>query len=341
MMTLSPGRERILNVMQVVGLLVLVPVGAELLAAYSDNTGDVGKVLFAVVFFACLYGAPALLIREVVRRNGWGWVSLLLLAASLGVLQAGVIDQSLFSVDYGDYEGFQEDAERTWIAPLGVSAFNVQGFVIGHVVFSFAAPLALVEAWRPGRSRVSWFGWKGIVVLVLLYLAAAALIVQDTDASGSGSVTQIGVAAAFAGVLGVAAVLVGKRRRSRSSQIRVPRITLLVLAGLAFGAVQTFVPSTWVGTAIAVLAAVVAAVLALRWSSGSGWTIRDTAALALGVLLARGLAAFIYFPLLGEVSAPSKYTHNAVMLLIVVVAGWAALRPIPGRRAEGSSDLPT
>ncbi len=161
---LAPRREQTRNRMQVVGLLVLVPVGAELLAGYSDNTGYVGRVLFSIAFFACLYGAPALLIREVVRRRGWGWPSLLLLSASLGLLQAGVIDQSLFSLDYGGYEGFADDAARTWIEPLGVSAFNTQGFVIGHVVFSFGAPLALAEAWRPARHRASWFGRRGIVI---------------------------------------------------------------------------------------------------------------------------------------------------------------------------------
>lgn len=162
---------------------------------------------------------------------------------------------------------------------------------------------------------------------MLLYLAAAALIVQDPDSSGSGSATQAGVAAAFAGVLGIAAVLVGRHRCPHSSQVRVPRIRLLVLAGFIFGAVQTFVPPTWGGTAIAVSATAGAAVLALRWSAGIGWTIRSPAALALGVLLARGLTAFTYFPLLGEVSPSSKYTHNSVMLLIVLIAGWAALRP--------------
>lgn len=160
---MNPRRERIGDAAQLIGLLILVPVGAELLAVYSDNTGQVGKALFAVVFFAGLYGAPALLIREVVRRQGWGWSSLLLLAASLAVLQAGVIDQSLFSVDYGDYEGFREGAEPTWIAPLGISAFNTQGFLIGHVVFSFAAPLALAEAWRPGRSRAPWTESSAVV----------------------------------------------------------------------------------------------------------------------------------------------------------------------------------
>src|SRR5690606_6438127 len=66
---------------QIIGVLVLCPVGAELLAAYGESTGDPGAVAFALVFFAGLYGAPALLARELARRCGWGWPSLLLLFA--------------------------------------------------------------------------------------------------------------------------------------------------------------------------------------------------------------------------------------------------------------------
>jgi hypothetical protein len=89
---------------QIVGLLGLSAIGAELLAAYGDSTGDPGGVAFALVFFAALYGAPVLLARDLVRRRGWGWPSLLLLCAALGVTQACLIDQSLFSADYQGYE---------------------------------------------------------------------------------------------------------------------------------------------------------------------------------------------------------------------------------------------
>lgn len=330
-------RERWCNAAQVAGLLVLVPVGAELLAAYSETTGYLGRVLFSIIFFAGLYGAPALLIRELVRRKGWGWPSLLLLSASLAVLQAGVIDQSLFSQDYGDYEGFEEQARQTWIEPLGLSAFNTQGFVIGHVVFSFAAPLALAEAWRPHRAHAPWFGWRGITVLVLLYAGASALILSDPTASGAGSTAQIAAAALVAVVFAAAALAAGRFRLPASPR-RVPRLAVLVAAGLVFGAVETFVPPTWTGTGIAVAAAAVAVLAVLQWSSRDGWSIRHGAALALGVVLARGLSAFLYFPLLGEVSAPRKYAHNIAMLAIVIAAGWIALRqPRARRNAHGGN----
>ena len=141
---------------QVVGLLVLCGVGAELLSAYSDTTGDPGGVAFSLVFFAALYGAPALLVRELARRRGWGWPSMLLAFAALGVAQACLIDQSMFSVDYQAYEGWEETRAATLVPGLGISAFNAFNFVVGHMIFSFAAPVALVEAWHPERAHEPW-----------------------------------------------------------------------------------------------------------------------------------------------------------------------------------------
>ena len=52
---------------QVLAMLMLCAVGAELLAAYGENTGDPAGVAFALVIFAALYGAPALLVRELAK----------------------------------------------------------------------------------------------------------------------------------------------------------------------------------------------------------------------------------------------------------------------------------
>ena len=49
-------------------VLLLAPVTAEYLIGYDDTTGDAAALVFGVFFFAPLYGAPAVLIREVTRR---------------------------------------------------------------------------------------------------------------------------------------------------------------------------------------------------------------------------------------------------------------------------------
>ncbi|MFT4233763.1 MAG: hypothetical protein QM607_01960 [Microbacterium sp.] len=56
---------------QIVGLL-LCGLGAEVLAAEGEGTGDPAGVLVEIIFFGVLYGAPALVVRELVRRVGGG-----------------------------------------------------------------------------------------------------------------------------------------------------------------------------------------------------------------------------------------------------------------------------
>ena len=113
---------------------------------YADSTGRPLQLLGNLVVFVPLYGCPALLIRELARRARLGWVGIVPLGAAFGLVQAGVVDQSLFSTDYRQIAGWDVSYRATLIAPLGVSAANFLNFVGGHLVFSICAPIALVEA---------------------------------------------------------------------------------------------------------------------------------------------------------------------------------------------------
>ena len=192
-------------------LVVLSAIGAELLAAYNDTTGRPAELLVNVVFFAMLYGCPALLIREVARRTGRGWPAMLLLSAAAGLLQAGVIDQSLFSDSYGDVEGWEESLRATYVAPLGLGAYMLQNFVLGHVIYSFCAPIALAEAMRPALADRPWLGRRGIAFATALWLAVAALIFADALGTESHA-TALEVAATLAVVVAlvVAALRAGR-----------------------------------------------------------------------------------------------------------------------------------
>ncbi|MEI7054306.1 hypothetical protein WBG06_00700 [Nocardioides sp. CCNWLW239] len=322
-----PRRDRTI-VLQIVGLLVLCGIGAELLAAYGDSTGDPGGIAFALVFFGALYGAPALLARDVARRLGWGWPSLLLVFAALGTAQAGLIDQSLFSADYGGYEGWEENREPTLIASMGLSGYNAYSFVVGHVVFSFAAPVALAEAWAPTRAKKPWLGPVGTAFAAVAYAVAALLIVTDPE-SRSGSRTQLLVTGAVVAVLVLLAVVVARNRRpDGAGPARRPLSIWWVLGvTLLLALVPDLMPATWLGVAAAALTMSALGALVLLASRKRAWTIRHTAAVGAAFLLERGLLAFTYFPLIGDVAPGPKYAHNVVMLLAVVLATWLALRP--------------
>jgi hypothetical protein len=89
-----------------------------------------------------------------------------------GLLQAGVVDQSLFSVNYRDIDSWEKSLRSTSIEPLGFSAYLAQLFIVGHVIYSFCAPIALVEAFRPGHRSEPWLGKVGLAVAAIRYNAA-------------------------------------------------------------------------------------------------------------------------------------------------------------------------
>lgn len=325
-----PGRAA-----QIVGLLVLCGVGAELLAAYAENTGDLGGVAFSLGFFAALYGAPALLAREVVRRAGWGWPALLVIFLALGITQACLIDQAMFSVDYQGYEGWEATREATLVPALGISVFNAYNFLGGHLIFSFGAPVALAEAWRPAHRQGSWLGPIGIGVAVVAYLGAAYLILSDPE-SHSASPTQLAVSGLAVVLLLVLAWQLGRRhRRTRrpADTGSAPRVWVLLLGSLLLAGTAGFATEDWIGVAVGVGTTAAMAVGVWLLSRRSGWDHRHVAAVALSFLLVRGGLAFTYFPLAGAVEPAAKYTHNVVMILVVLLAGWCALRPSCQRSA--------
>lgn len=309
-------------------LLLLAPIGAELLAAYGDSTGRPGAALFALVFFAALYGCPALLAREAARRTGRGWPAILLLAAALAVLQAGVVDQSIFAEEDASVRGWEESVRRTYLDPLGLSAFNALSFLVGHIVYSFAAPIAVAEAIRPELARRPWLGRKALVTVTLLWLAAAAAIVTDLDpgALHRGTLGEIAAAAAIGAGL-VAAAFVTRRRAETSSETRsTAGVRLAGVGGFVAATALALPPDTWLGVALLVAAAIASAIWLARVARPAGWGIAHFAAAGTGALVSRGALAFGYQPLVGEVAAPAKYAHNVVMLGIVTAMGMYAVR---------------
>ena len=109
------------------GLLFLAPwIGEFLLGNISI------RQIYTFLFLMPLYGGGALLIREVARRTGRSWPTLLLLGAASGFIEAGLVDQSLFNPSFETWD-FQA---VTPISAIGISAFYSISFVVGHAIWS-------------------------------------------------------------------------------------------------------------------------------------------------------------------------------------------------------------
>jgi hypothetical protein len=312
--------------------MTLSGICAELLQAYDDSTGRPGQLLFAVVFFAPLYGGPALLLREVVRGRGRGWPAMLLLATAFAVIQPGVIDQSMFSTGYHDIPDWMEWARPTWIEGLGLSAYQSQSWIHAHVIWSFSAPIALIEAMRPATARTPWLPRTALVIPAALYLATAGVILGDQMANESShaSARQITATLAVAAALVVGAFTLDRGRvrcdppRSGDRR-RVPPLWLVPVVSVAAVTAVTAMPGTWAGFAGALATMALGGGLTWWFSRGERWGLAHTTAVAFGAVLTRALLAFTYFPVVGEVSPERKYAHNIVFLILVSEVGIYAL----------------
>ncbi|WP_353899786.1 hypothetical protein ABUL04_27310 [Micromonospora harpali] len=102
-----------------------------------------------LIFLSPLYGGAALLVRETARRTGGGWPAIVLLAAAFGVVQAGLVDQSLFNTGFLDdteCAEFDSAAAQTRVPVLGFSVGQAFDYVGNHVALSICAPIAIVES---------------------------------------------------------------------------------------------------------------------------------------------------------------------------------------------------
>lgn len=296
-------------------VLLGAPLAAEYLQAYLPFTGELWASLAGVFFFAPLYGGAALLIREVAVRSGMGWSGTLLLAAAFGLAMPGVIDLAMFGEDRSDVAYWVEMREPTLIEPLGISVATTLSWIVGHVMMSVGAPLALLYALAPAQRGRPMLGKVGIPLLV----GAAALIAVAVHEDGQrayGYSLTLGQAIA---VLTVVALLGStaftRLGRGAGTGERGSRVsaTAVVAAAIALKMSLDLIPSTWLGV-LCTVAVLVTAGTATRWVSGHRrWGPREVGLLGTGVVIGAILIGFLS-PVPENVSAIAKIAQSSILL---------------------------
>ncbi|MFV2101898.1 hypothetical protein [Micromonospora sp. LOL_024] len=314
------------RLLPVVALLLLAPWAAE--CSWGGFAG--ADMLLVVVVLAPMYGGAAVLIREAARRAGGGWPMIVLLAAGFGVVQAGLVDQSLFNPDYLADTEFAElsAADRTRIPLLGVSAQEVLSFLGNHVALTICAPIAIVESYlAPTRRLRPYLRTSGLVTVTLLYLLGSLAVFAD-DSGRKGflaSPGQLAGAAAVVITLVVVAALPRWRRRPAPAPASAPRpgrpaaLVLVIYLGVSM-------LSGWVGVVLSVVAVATLAAMLVRWSGRAGWGQAHVLACAAGALVGAATLAYLVPPYAPASPTEALVSDVVVSLLAVVLLAGAYAR---------------
>lgn len=318
-------------------LYLLAPIVGEMLS------GSTPPLLFLnpvnLIFLPALYGSGAILARELVRRRGLGWSSILLLGAAYGILEEGLVVTSWFNPHWPDvgYLGvYGRLFETNWVWALGLTLY--------HMVVSIAVPIILTEALFPRIADRPWLGRKGLRLFVV-WLTIISLL--GLLGFGFLEFRQQGYThppAMYLGALALAVVLVvlALRRHPPAPVLpslrRVPRLWSLRLLG--FLATIIYFTLSWVVPKMVPVALVTMLLFAAfvllvawrvrAWSRRQGWGAEQRLALATGVL---GFFLLLYAPLVEFLAPPAgKPTTGMTLVALVFLVGLIGLARRAGKK---------
>jgi hypothetical protein len=132
------------RLLPVAALAAFAPLMAEFVLGdqYLAGTVDAGQQIGEFVLFVLWYGMAAILIREIARRTGRGWPTILLLGLGFALVEEGLLTQSLFNPHYLGLD-LLSYGYVGWLGtgiPWAIFVLSI------HVVWSIATPIALIEA---------------------------------------------------------------------------------------------------------------------------------------------------------------------------------------------------
>jgi len=306
-----------------VALFFLSPLIAEFLL------GDfpLSKIGF-LLFLAPFYGGGAILIREIARRTGRGWPTILTLALAYGIFEEAFTTQTLFNPDYLGLHLHLLD--HAFLPALGISAWWTVFVLTLHTVWSISVPVAIMEACVPGRARSPWLKGLGLTVVSVLFLLVACMMtvhaVQSDTHHFMASNRQFAVSGVCCIVVAIAAFLLPRGKHGRIPG-NPPSAWITGALSLAACSIFLVVPPRWGWGAVAIYFALDLLMIgaSASWSRLEGWDGLQTLSLAGGAALAYAWHAFIQQPVTGKADVGMRI-GNAVLALATILLLWFAAR---------------
>jgi hypothetical protein len=304
-----------------IALFFLSPLVAEFLL------GDFGLgALFVLIGLAPMYGGGAVVIREVVRRTGRGWPSIVLLALAYGVLEEGFTTQSLFNPDYLDAHLL----EHGFVPALGIAIPWTIYVLTIHTVWSISVPIALVEEYS-GRRTTPWLGTPGMIVASVLFGLGVVIdfLISYAPHHYLAPWPKLLVVGVVIVLLVVAALRMPRRSGSRRTIDRpAPSPWLVLVVTLAIGGLFQAALidriSLWAGMSMLVAAIVLAIVAIGYWSRFAGWGAWHRFAAAAGGLLTYAWHSFTMQPFIGGGRFMTPVSHVFFTLAALALLGFEA-----------------
>ena len=143
-------------------LLLLSPMVAELLLGSTPLLAFFTP--FSLLLEVGLYGAGAVLIRELAQRRGLGWSRILLLGAAYGIIEEGLQIQSFFNVNHPDLGNL-----AIYGRALGVNWVWAEELIGYHAIWSMTIPILLTELLFPARRGLPWLRTRGLRVIAIIF----------------------------------------------------------------------------------------------------------------------------------------------------------------------------
>jgi len=257
------------------------------------------RLIGAYLLVLPMYGFGALFIRELSRRTGRGWPTILILGVAYGVVEEGLADMSLFNpnflgqhlLSYGNLFGI---GWPWWFFVLTL-----------HAVWSIGVSIALAEALFARHGPYPWLGRKGLVVSGVVFGLGVVLVHFVGGEGYKLSAGELVLSLVLVAVLTAVAFLLPRRRVTQPAgpqQAPSPWVaggTAFVLTG-AFMSVTRLAYTLKLSAVVLILVYFLLyglAVLAVwRWSRRIGWNAEHRFALAAGALLTYAWYGFVQAP---------------------------------------------
>ena len=307
-------------------LIVLAPMIAEVLLG---NLLFNSIFVFLLVINTVLYGSGAILIREVACRRHLGWLGIVVLALAYGVVEEGLVLQTLFNPHNPALEWMRSYG---WV--FGVNWFWTSYMLGLHTVWSISLPILLTELLFPRLQSRPWLGRVGLGInaavyaLICLFLWRAFRSYAHFSAS---SITLICTALLVATLVSLALFVVPRLASVRGDR-NVPAPWLVGLmafvSAILFSGLFLFLPTLpGVPLPLSLLLYVAMYVtmltLAWRWSTQRLWSTRHLLALASGALIETMLFGFL---LVSRGSSADLIFHAVLCVVLLLGLSWIARR---------------